>query len=206
MGSDRQTPAKQRHRFPISIHAPAWGATNQLLQSYHDERISIHAPAWGATALQRGICQAFFYFNPRSRVGSDPNTRTKGETSYISIHAPAWGATPFRYRFGSAIIFQSTLPRGERHIWITAARNEIPISIHAPAWGATSENPRGKAFADISIHAPAWGATCCLRGKAQLHGYFNPRSRVGSDPVLVSFWFCHRKFQSTLPRGERLSQ
>ena len=33
----------------ISIHAPAWGATNLLWDVSLAQRISIHAPAWGAT-------------------------------------------------------------------------------------------------------------------------------------------------------------
>ena len=79
---------------PISIHAPAWGATIQTghgitLRSYFNPRtrvgcdvflsdydirvlqISIHAPAWGATVMFRRIRYALV----------------------ISIHAPAWGAT-----------------------------------------------------------------------------------------------------------------
>ena len=58
--------------FPvISIHAPVWGATLELLLDGYTIRISIHAPVWGAT------CETVFleYFE------------------IISIHAPVWGAT-----------------------------------------------------------------------------------------------------------------
>ncbi len=56
----------------ISIHAPAWGATNEAEGMRSNWYISIHAPAWGATLLR------FFY----------------ALVCYvISIHAPAWGAT-----------------------------------------------------------------------------------------------------------------
>ena len=34
-------------------------------------RISIHAPAWGATDCTIGICRTTYHFNPRSRMGSD---------------------------------------------------------------------------------------------------------------------------------------
>ena len=34
---------------PISIHAPAWGATNLDSDATAIRAISIHAPAWGAT-------------------------------------------------------------------------------------------------------------------------------------------------------------
>ena len=33
----------------ISIHAPAWGATNTIVRALIPIFISIHAPAWGAT-------------------------------------------------------------------------------------------------------------------------------------------------------------
>ena len=33
----------------ISIHAPAWGATAEMLHGLPQSSISIHAPAWGAT-------------------------------------------------------------------------------------------------------------------------------------------------------------
>jgi len=34
---------------PVSIHAPAWGATNIISQLGKIRHVSIHAPAWGAT-------------------------------------------------------------------------------------------------------------------------------------------------------------
>ena len=55
----------------ISIHAPAWGATNIRPRQCTHTIISIHAPAWGATV---------------------PPRCTK-RIMVISIHAPAWGAT-----------------------------------------------------------------------------------------------------------------
>ncbi len=33
----------------VSIHAPAWGATNNNTNTDNIGRVSIHAPAWGAT-------------------------------------------------------------------------------------------------------------------------------------------------------------
>ena len=62
--------------------------------------------------------------------------------------------------------FQSTLPRRERR--------------HRPdVVGITL---------DISIHAPAKGATKAVLYYLILLGYFNPRSREGSDVVLVWLW------------------
>ena len=39
----------------VSIHAPAWGATNQFVFLIRGELVSIHAPAWGATTWARPL-------------------------------------------------------------------------------------------------------------------------------------------------------
>ena len=100
----------------ISIHAPARGATSSpsgtASRSFRfqstlprGERrifadpcvlppyISIHAPARGATGNGKCRSQIFYYFNPRSREGSDCFS-----VQLIRITE----------------LFQSTLPRGER--------------------------------------------------------------------------------------------
>ena len=55
----------------VSIHAPAWGATKQNFSRIISLGVSIHAPAWGATSASCHFSRFHFYFNPRSRVGSD---------------------------------------------------------------------------------------------------------------------------------------
>ena len=100
----------------------------------------------------------------------------------ISIHAPVWGATfkllkekenyldfNSRSRVGSDWkiessklhyrLFQFTLPCGER---LNKDNNKIFILA-------------------ISIHAPVWGATNGKITSYKARGYFNSRSRVGSD-------------------------
>ncbi len=77
---------------PISIHAPARGATEPETIYEWLGIISIHAPARGATV-------------PLSASGG----RDK-----ISIHAPARGATRVAQNIAEKAEFQSTLPRGER--------------------------------------------------------------------------------------------
>ena len=62
---------------PISIHAPAWGATLYLKDIVDSVEISIHAPAWGATSAATSVYTDISDFNPRSRVGSDP-TKLRG--------------------------------------------------------------------------------------------------------------------------------
>ena len=55
----------------ISIHAPARGATDPLVNYDLTITISIHAPARGATGIRIGYIRRRVYFNPRSRKGSD---------------------------------------------------------------------------------------------------------------------------------------
>ena len=100
----------------ISIHAPARGATTECRQRKFSTIISIHAPARGATSEADTRSGSEENFNPRSREGSDRNTRLS------QLFDP---------------IFQSTLPRGERQRVSQKMIINISISIHAPARGAT---------------------------------------------------------------------
>ena len=77
----------------VSIHAPAWGATNAAHLFLLILPVSIHAPAWGATLQERPCSSHQEGFNPRSRVGSDCLGRSDQPVPGVSIHAPAWGAT-----------------------------------------------------------------------------------------------------------------
>ena len=65
------TPNKSGRDSPISIHAPAWGATLFFSGTVSMRSISIHAPAWGATPVGRYAAHLRGYFNPRARVGRD---------------------------------------------------------------------------------------------------------------------------------------
>ena len=96
-------PRGERHQFLaavddimyVSIHAPAWGATKQNFSRIISLGVSIHAPAWGATSGSVAKPVRRCSFNPRSRVGSDPDITNR-------IFVTVW--------------FQSTLPRGERRL------------------------------------------------------------------------------------------
>ena len=77
----------------ISIHAPARGATNRSGEISPFKKISIHAPARGATINALVFSPIIYYFNPRSREGSDDRKLLEPDTTKISIHAPARGAT-----------------------------------------------------------------------------------------------------------------
>ena len=77
----------------VSIHAPAWGATNRLAAPDSPPPVSIHAPAWGATPTSKPSSKSKSSFNSRSRVGSDTTAICEAVVDRA---------------------FQFTLPRGER--------------------------------------------------------------------------------------------
>ncbi len=83
------------------------------------------------------------------------------------------------------------------------ARNGI--SIHAPARGATVIPKVKVPSSAISIHAPARGATGSNNSAERDENYFNPRTREGCDTVQVFDEGRLTEFQSTHPRGVRLS-
>ncbi len=192
----------------ISIHAPARGATKQSEGTPAYFRISIHAPARGATrstgrmseqmfpfqsTLPRGERQSVFvwlphsvfYFNPRSREGSDCVTQF-----IFTIQATFQSTLPRGERLNSAIqfscsfSFQSTLPRGERLLsfplllierynFNPRSREGSDIKKKNIGFFDFNFNPRSREGSDcevcsgdcyhyrISIHAPARGATSC---------------------------------------------
>ena len=99
------------------------------------------------------------YFNPRSREGSDYNSRYCYCVANISIHAPAKGAT---------------VPHLSEHY-------RIAISIHAPAKGATPCRYRRSAVhAGFQSTLPRRERRRSGAGNCQRWD-FNPRSREGSD-------------------------
>ena len=91
MGCDVHKWVKRRNDV-VSIHAPAWGATDVYKSPNLFFNVSIHAPAWGATTY----CLASLGYNS------------------VSIHAPAWGATLPRLTTPNVSLFQSTHPHGVR--------------------------------------------------------------------------------------------
>ena len=92
----------------------------------------------GATEIISSKFVKYFYFNPRSREGSDALTKWKSMSS---------------------IEFQSTLPWRERLANPINFNSPVLISIHAPVKGATKFKLDGIKFKTISIHAPVKGAT-----------------------------------------------
>ena len=80
---------------PVSIHAPAWGATRhgpaaRRLADGFNPRTRVGCDL-RRPALRSGLMTCF---NPRTRVGCDITSHMPAiQDSPVSIHAPAWGAT-----------------------------------------------------------------------------------------------------------------
>ena len=119
-------------------------------------------------------------FNPRSREGSDVSVQIVILQLKISIHAPARERPWCMNSMMLLTLFQSALPRGERLFLLLSSCYLLHISIRAPARGATKEIIDFPNILHISIRAPARGATIRMCGASE-------------DDL----------FQSALPRGER---
>ena len=151
--------------------------------------ISIHAPARGATVYERVI------FKDSEFQSTLPRGERLSLCSSADIHVSFQSTLPRGERRAGmntapgCRIFQSTLPRGERRASAARTPKRKTISIHAPARGATKDLLRKVNLPEISIHAPARGATHAIRTRCFRFGYFNPRSREGSDSVNASFCF-----------------
>ena len=185
----------------VSIHAPAWGATDVLYRSYVHLLVSIHAPAWGATERPLTDSEAQGVSIHAPAWGATPRRSCLSRRAIVSIHAPAWGAT-LRISFASSqVSFQSTSPRGERHDIITTTLLHDYFNPR-PRVGSDRRHDRPVYRVRISIHVPAWGATCsfCSFCSDILFQSTSPRGErphpVGADGKIDPF-------QSTSPRGER---
>ena len=144
-------------------------------------------------------------FNPRSREGSDWNVSVLLPiTFYFNPRSHEGSDDSLTAGFCKTIHFNPRSREGSDHAALLYWYNCQSISIRAPARGATeSTYNEFNEETLISIRAPARGATALVRGTSRNWGYFNPRSREGSDIVRMDVVDKVVKFQSALPRGER---
>ena len=188
--------------------------------------VSIHAPAWGATSTTPIKLSAENSFNPRSRVGSDIFLSPQAScAASFNPRSRVGSDNSLEHLFRLKPKFQSTLPRGERRPMLFIETHAEAVSIHAPAWGATGFNDGTCEVDDVSIHAPAWGATfkgcgCHCADLVSIHApawgattegmsYFDKEAVSIHAPAWGATGkfkgiSAEQKFQSTLPRGERL--
>ena len=189
----------------VSIHAPAWGATDSSLRFAAMRFVSIHAPAWGATQMSAMIANAAKFQStlPHGERLISLNVMSSSSKFQSTLpHGERQAALSLSSAF---LLFQSTLPHGERLDFVRELRNVTKVSIHAPVWGATHFgilrqrnilcfNPRSRMGSDLLTVAPGDSIFS-----------FNPRSRMGSDHKDSNRFFSQFVFQSTLPHGERLT-
>ncbi len=203
VGRDQRFRQVVEQRFEFQSTRPRGARRGMCCGKYWRHTVSIHAPAWGATEVDRiflvgrqfqstrprgarpqialvtangltfqstrprgarllGRTEAIgeaARFNPRARVGRDVAKRGIRAYTEVSIHAPAWGATAPLPEGGLVLMFQSTRPRGARRLPLWTQKRFPSVSIHAPAWGATPASSSWHNPSSVSIHAPAWGAT-----------------------------------------------
>ncbi len=178
---------------PVSIHAPAWGATHRARGHALHGAVSIHAPAWGATA-----------------DGSVKSSFLPG----VSIHAPAWGATDNslaklfcchrfnpRPRVGGDRRMESICLSGKCFNPRPRVGGDEPsvhnsmicqdVSIHAPAWGATAASCWYAFIVDSFQSTPPRGGRPPCSSADHVWHCFNPRPRVGGD--LRSYACCRHQ-------------
>ena len=159
----------------------------------------------GERLLEIFVNLLYSYFNPRSRVGSDPASWPflKYLQTFQST-LPCGERPPHLEHISGLCLFQSTLPCGERPCGLFPSRRTYQhfnprsrvgsdfcgynigiiqaISIHAPVWGATKSSSSGTVI-DENFNPRSRVGSDTQNGTQNLrqHGYFNPRSRVGSD-------------------------
>ncbi len=146
--------------LPVSIHAPAQGATFSSLTTRTFLGVSIHAPAQGAT-LETGAFNCLhefqstpprrgrhnptlvfpYYgrgFNPRPRAGGDEVVSYSFNVPSRFNPRPRAGGDGVDGGHRAGGEFQSTPPRRGRLVWDEYVRQTNLVSIHAPAQGATA--------------------------------------------------------------------
>ena len=138
-GARRRWRRSSRGLTPVSIHAPARGATcTRGLGPHTRAGFNPRARAGRDDLASFLIAVADASFNPRARAGRDPTREADAQGHPdVSIHAPARGATPSRGGF----------PRSSRcfNPRARAGRDTFPW---IPTCRSTSFNPRARAGRD----------------------------------------------------------
>ena len=168
---------------PVSIHAPARGATIAARYEIDDSRVSIHAPARGATSDIRFTLQGYQEFQSTPLREGRPGGRGRFDAADESFQS-----TPLRQGRRAIVVictaggrFQSTPLREGRRAAAGQIRTRIAVSIHAPARGAT----RRRKLTSRSCQG------------------FNPRPCARGDRTGSGTWARLASFQSTPLREGR---
>ena len=166
----------------VSIHAPAWGATRGWEKSKGCCLVSIHAPAWGATHYYLPLIRFSSCFNPRTRVGCDPQ--------WVAISGLVFSFNP-RTRVGCDSRFAcfSNVSSGFN------PRTRVGCDLWSPM--------NVGRYRTVSIHAPAWGATPYGAAVQYYNTAFQSTHPRGVRHSRAHHASTGSVFQSTHPRGVR---
>ena len=121
----------------ISIHAPQWGATQQIWRGVGPWLISIHAPQWGATITPNVLGSRTYSF--QSTHPSGVRRQPPRQPRHVRDFNPRTPVGCDDCRPVSCLPIRDFNPRTPvgcdraRH----GAGQPVEISIHAPQWGAT---------------------------------------------------------------------
>ena len=190
----------------ISIHAPARGATRQYGIDGFSLEFQSTLPRGERLESDHEVFN-LFYFNPRSREGSDfMLLATMVRLFDFNPRSREGSDNMDEGSFEDFLQFQSTLPRGERHIASFQQPMATHISIHAPARGATTSDTDVLKSGYISIHAPARGATHTGGSVPHFTRDFNPRSREGSDEPAFRFMYFSINFNPRSREGSDVDE
>ncbi len=186
----------------VSIHAPAWGATRDRARLFDLRDVSIHAPAWGATSCRTTRCYGGGLFQSTPpHGGRQPAVPSPIMLSEFQSTPPHWGRLVSRF---SASSFHGFNPRPRMGGDVSDGYRLLddPVSIHAPAWGATASGRCEANHPIVSIHAPAWVATL-IAGLCAVPIEFHPAPQWGA----TGGTWCHlvpHAVSSTPPGGDIL--
>ena len=121
-------------------------------------------------------------FNPRARVGRDVEISTSNGDADLFQSTRPCGARPLEVAVRQRrIAFQSTRPCGARRDSSRTMQEFREFQSTRPCGARRAAPEELHARRPISIHAPVWGATIHRHRDLSPAKYFNPRARVGRD-------------------------
>ena len=120
---------------PRGARLAGWG------QRDFSKGVSIHAPARGATCDMIHSDMGELFQSTRPRGARPEKVEVRGRLQLFQSTRPRGARHPLFKMFVHQIMFQSTRPRGARRLYNKNASMVFCVSIHAPARGATAHEP-----------------------------------------------------------------
>ena len=189
---------------PVSIHAPARGATRRATARMTDFRFQFTRPRGArlSRCARYRYEERFQFTRPRGARRRTP--RRGGALHRVSIHAPARGATFGPCLFDKYNGFNSRAREGRDIRGTEEATGTEVVSIHAPARGATAAmSPASSPMTGFNSRAREGRDEASTRDR-ETNRRFNSRAREGRDAGVHGTIAHGAAFQFTRPRGARL--